>query len=115
MLDVEESMLDHADTERTELRNATSTTRTVVREQCDDLREHPVVETETDGTCPECVQVGARWVALRQCLTCGHVGCCDSSPERHATRHHEETGHPVMQSAQPGEAWRWCFVHHVTA
>ena len=48
------------------------------------------------------------------CLECGHVGCCDSSPQRHATAHFHETGHPVMQSAEPGEDWRWCFVHHLT-
>jgi monovalent cation/hydrogen antiporter len=49
-------------------------------------------------------------VHLRVCLTCGHVGCCDSSPPRHASVHFERTGHPVMQSVEPGESWRWCFV-----
>ncbi len=53
------------------------------------------------------------WVHLRQCLTCDHVSCCDSSPPQHATAHYAATGHPVMRSAQPGEAWRWCYVHEV--
>ncbi|GGX26815.1 hypothetical protein GCM10010321_46860 [Streptomyces chartreusis] len=50
---------------------------------------------------------------LRLCLTCGHVGCCDSSPGRHATEHHKESGHPIMRTFEPGEEWRWCFVDHV--
>ena len=83
-------------------------------EQCDDLDQHPAVETAADPVCEECVAEGTRWVHLRQCLVCGHVACCDSSPRRHATAHFHDSGHPVMQSAEPGEAWRWCFVHHVT-
>jgi len=113
MLDIEESMLDLATQERAELRQ-----NGVARPpgaECDDLLEHPRQETTTDGTCPSCVAEGHRWVALRQCLTCGHVGCCDSSPSKHATAHFHETGHPVMQSAEPGEDWRWCYVHHLTA
>ena len=55
-----------------------------------------------------------QWVALRQCLVCGDVGCCDSSPLRHATEHFHETEHPVIESAEPGEDWRWCYVHHTT-
>ncbi|MGA8255958.1 MAG: Na+/H+ antiporter [Nocardioides sp.] len=112
MLDVEESMLDLATQERAELRPS------VVRApgaECDHLTDHPRQETVTDGTCHRCVAEGHRWVALRQCLECGHVGCCDSSPSRHATGHFHESGHPVMQSAEPGEEWRWCYVHHVTA
>lgn len=112
MLDVEESMLDRATQERAELR--TSSVRRP-GEECEHLEAHPVVETETDGTCPACVAAGHRWVALRQCLECGHVGCCDSSPDRHATAHFHDTGHSVMQSAEPGEDWRWCYVHHLTA
>ncbi|MEV6606857.1 UBP-type zinc finger domain-containing protein [Kutzneria sp. NPDC051319] len=65
----------------------------------------------TSAGCQDCVALGAqRWVHLRLCLTCGHVGCCDSSPGRHASAHHRETGHPVMRSLEPGESWRWCFV-----
>jgi uncharacterized UBP type Zn finger protein len=60
--------------------------------------------------CAECAKTGGRWVHLRVCLTCGHVGCCDSSPGRHARHHAEATGHPVIASAEPGESWRWCYV-----
>ena len=82
--------------------------------QCPDLREHPAVETPADPVCATCVADGTRWVALRVCLTCGDVGCCDSSVGRHATAHFHRTQHPVMQSAQPDEAWRWCYVHRLT-
>jgi uncharacterized UBP type Zn finger protein len=60
--------------------------------------------------CSECLKSGDPWCHLRICLTCGHVGCCDSSPNRHATRHAEESGHPIMRSIQPRENWSWCFV-----
>ncbi|TMG76507.1 MAG: UBP-type zinc finger domain-containing protein [Betaproteobacteria bacterium] len=63
--------------------------------------------------CEGCLKAGDRWVQLRMCLTCGHVGCCDSSKGRHATRHFEATGHPIMQSAEPGQSWRWCYVDQV--
>jgi uncharacterized UBP type Zn finger protein len=68
------------------------------------------VEPESTDTCPDCVAEGSSWVHLRECLQCGHVGCCDSSPKRHATAHFEATSHPVMASIQPGEDWRWCYV-----
>ncbi|MET7760650.1 UBP-type zinc finger domain-containing protein [Streptomyces sp. NPDC005336] len=61
-------------------------------------------------TCPKCLAVGSHPVQLRLCLECGHVGCCDSSTHQHATRHFEETGHPVIRSFEPGEEWRWCYV-----
>ena len=60
--------------------------------------------------CEECMRTGGTWVHLRKCLTCGHVGCCDSSAGRHATQHFLDTGHPVMVSAEPGETWRWSYV-----
>jgi hypothetical protein len=60
--------------------------------------------------CEECLKLGMGWVHLRLCLTCGHVGCCDSSPGRHATRHFHHSHHPVMASFEPGERWAWCFV-----
>jgi pyruvate/2-oxoglutarate dehydrogenase complex dihydrolipoamide dehydrogenase (E3) component len=63
--------------------------------------------------CEECLKEGTRWVALRECMTCGHVGCCDSSPGKHATRHFHETQHPVMRSVMPGDRWTWCYVHEV--
>jgi Zn-finger in ubiquitin-hydrolases and other protein len=65
----------------------------------------------TPGRCQECVELGeSRWAHLRMCLTCGHIGCCDSSPLRHAAEHSHRTGHPVMRSHEPGERWRWCYV-----
>ena len=60
--------------------------------------------------CEECLANGERWVHLRRCLTCGHVGCCDSSRHKHASKHFQATGHPVIQSLEPGETWRWCYV-----
>jgi len=62
-----------------------------------------------DG-CEECLAMGDTWVHLRTCLTCGHVGCCDSSRNKHATKHFRAEGHPVVRSAQPGEDWRWCYL-----
>ena len=63
--------------------------------------------------CPACIELGSRWVHLRRCTECGQVGCCDDSPNRHASRHHEETGHPVIRSLEPGEHWLWCYVDEV--
>jgi hypothetical protein len=67
------------------------------------------VPSDVDG-CPECLADGFDdWVHLRMCLACGQVGCCDSSPRRHATAHFVAEGHPVMRSIEPGESWRWCY------
>ncbi len=63
--------------------------------------------------CVECVASGSRWVHLRLCETCGHVGCCDSSPNKHATAHFHATGHPLVQSFEPGENWWWCYADDV--
>jgi uncharacterized UBP type Zn finger protein len=63
--------------------------------------------------CEDCVKIGSRWVHLRMCLQCGHVACCDSSPNRHATAHYHATKHPIMRSAEPGETWTWCFVDEI--
>jgi uncharacterized UBP type Zn finger protein len=60
--------------------------------------------------CEECLKLGMGWVHLRMCLTCGHIGCCDSSPAKHATKHYHRTSHPVMASFEPGERWAWCYV-----
>lgn len=60
--------------------------------------------------CEECLQMGSSWVHLRECLTCGHVGCCDSSTNKHATAHFHATRHPIVSSAEPGETWSWCYV-----
>lgn len=59
--------------------------------------------------CEECLAIGGRWVHLRMCQTCGHVGCCDNSTGQHATVHHRATGHPIIRSAEPGEDWSWCY------
>lgn len=67
------------------------------------------VAARTDG-CEECLKAGSSWVQLRLCLTCGHVGCCDSSPGRHATQHFHGTRHPVMASYEPGARWAWCYI-----
>lgn len=67
------------------------------------------VSPNTNG-CEECLKTGDSWVALRMCLECGHVGCCDSSKGKHATAHYHATSHPVMQSIMPGQDWRWCYV-----
>jgi len=70
------------------------------------------VQPQTQG-CEECLKMGDRWVHLRLCLTCGHVGCCDSSKNKHATKHLQRTKHPIMRSLEPGESWGWCFVDEV--
>jgi uncharacterized UBP type Zn finger protein len=68
-------------------------------------------EPLTPGVCQECHELGeSTWAHLRMCLTCGHVGCCDSSPYRHAAAHFHASDHPVMRSVEPGETWRWCYV-----
>jgi monovalent cation/hydrogen antiporter len=113
MLDVEESMLDYSEGERARVRASVGA---VSRPGgCEDLRKAASdVAPNTPGECEDCVREGTRWVHLRLCLTCGHVGCCDSSPRRHATAHFHESSHPVMRSAEAGEFWRWCFVHELT-
>jgi uncharacterized UBP type Zn finger protein len=73
----------------------------------------PSPEARTPEGCEDCLRVGGRWVHLRLCLTCGHVGCCDSSPAKHATAHHHETSHPIVRSFEPGEDWRWCYADEV--
>jgi uncharacterized UBP type Zn finger protein len=67
------------------------------------------VPDEVPG-CEECLKTGDRWVHLRQCLVCGKIGCCDNSPNHHATAHFEETGHPLIQSAEKSEEWSWCYL-----
>lgn len=69
--------------------------------------------TPSGEGCKECMESGDRWVHLRICLTCGHVGCCDMSKGKHATKHFHETGHPIIQSFEPGETWKWCYVDKV--
>jgi uncharacterized UBP type Zn finger protein len=80
--------------------------------QCTHLAAIRNVSPKSDG-CEECLRDGTNWVHLRLCLECGHVGCCDSSIGRHATAHFHATNHPIIQSLQPGESWRWCYVDEV--
>ena len=60
--------------------------------------------------CEDCLKIGGSWVQLRLCLTCGHVGCCDSSPNKHATKHYRETTHPIIEAFPSEDPWRWCYV-----
>ena len=75
---------------------------------CIHLKEVEAVTPHTQG-CEDCLKIGAAWVHLRLCLSCGHVGCCDSSPNRHATAHFHSSHHPVVQSFQPDEDWMYCY------
>jgi uncharacterized UBP type Zn finger protein len=74
-----------------------------------------ILVTPPEGVegCEECMEAGDRWLHLRVCLTCGKVGCCDSSPNRHASKHAAAEGHPIVRSAEPGEDWCWCFLDEV--
>ncbi len=67
------------------------------------------VKPSSNG-CEDCLKIGATWVQLRECLECGSVGCCDSSPNQHATKHFHTTNHPIMRSIEPGQSWKWCYV-----
>jgi uncharacterized UBP type Zn finger protein len=78
--------------------------------QCTHLAAIYPVTPKTPEGCEECLKSGDDWVHLRLCLTCGHVGCCDSSKNRHATKHFHATQHPIMRSFEPGESWGWCYV-----
>lgn len=79
-------------------------------ENCAHLGEIEQPAPRTPGGCEECLQTGDRWVHLRLCETCGHVGCCDSSPNKHATKHFRATEHPIVKSFEKGENWGWCYV-----
>jgi len=110
MLDVEESLLDRLADKEFEIEREL-TARSEGKELCAHIDEAPVaVRPNTPDGCEECLRDGTHWVHLRLCLTCGHVGCCDSSTERHASRHFDGTEHPVIRSFEPDESWRWCFV-----
>ncbi|GAB3591344.1 Na+/H+ antiporter [Angustibacter peucedani] len=110
MLDVEESLLDRAELSNERVAERLAPARSA--QGCEHLMEAPtLVKPRTPEGCEECLRDGTTWVHLRLCLTCGHVGCCDSSPEQHAEKHfHEDRSHPVMRSFEPHEHWRWCYV-----
>jgi len=71
------------------------------------------ITPKTPEGCEECLKIGDSWVHLRLCLTCGHVGCCDSSKNKHATKHFHATNHPIIKSFEPDEDWRWCYVDEI--
>ena len=77
---------------------------------CTHLEDLGLVEPHTLDGCEECLVTGDRWVHLRMCMQCGHVGCCDDSTNRHATRHFRDSGHGVVQSFEPGELWAYCYI-----
>lgn len=81
-------------------------------QKCSHMPSNPAAPTQNAG-CEDCLKTGDTWVHLRLCLTCGHVGCCDASPNKHATKHFTETGHPVIASLQPGENWKWCYIDKI--
>jgi monovalent cation/hydrogen antiporter len=110
-IDLEESMLDRIEDAAARVDDELTTPATRAGD-CSHLRDAPrAVRARTPEGCEECLRDGTRWVHLRLCLTCGHVGCCDSSPQKHAAAHYREPEHhPVMRSIEPGEAWRWCYV-----
>jgi uncharacterized UBP type Zn finger protein len=81
---------------------------------CSHVEEVHVTELPAEiAGCEECLKIGSPWVHLRMCLTCGKIGCCDSSPNRHASRHALDDKHAIARSAEPGETWAWCFVDEV--
>ncbi len=74
---------------------------------------HSDVRASSTRGCEDCLKIGSTWVHLRMCMTCGYVGCCDSSRNKHASRHSRVIGHPIARSIEPGENWLWCFVDEV--
>jgi hypothetical protein len=76
---------------------------------CSHLDQIADVEPDSTEGCSDCLKIGSRWVHLRMCMICGHVACCDDSPNRHATAHHRATAHPIIRSLEPGEDWYWCY------
>jgi CPA2 family monovalent cation:H+ antiporter-2 len=84
-------------------------TRSEVEAQCAHLAATHDVTPDSTDSCPECVALHDGWMHLRECQTCGHVGCCDSSKNKHATAHHQATGHPLVRSFEPGESWWFCY------
>lgn len=76
---------------------------------CPHLSQIKHVKAKVHG-CEECLRTGDQWVHLRLCMTCGHIGCCDDSKNKHATKHFHATKHPIIRSIEPGEEWGWCFV-----
>ncbi len=111
-LDIEESMIGARLDRRRHLMGDNAVTERAAG--CEHLRiPTPPRVGDTPSGCEDCLAEGSTWVHLRTCLSCGKVGCCDSSPRRHASAHYAATSHPVIASAEPGENWRWCFVDEI--
>jgi CPA1 family monovalent cation:H+ antiporter len=109
-IDFEESLLDRIQDASARVDDELVTPETRAGD-CEHLSVAPkIVRANTPDGCEECLIEGTRWVHLRLCLSCGHVGCCESSVRKHAKHHYHDTSHPVMRSIEPGEAWRWCYV-----
>jgi uncharacterized UBP type Zn finger protein len=77
--------------------------------ECTHLDQITVERPDTVAGCEDCLAIGGRWVHLRVCRSCGHIGCCDSSPNRHASAHARSSGHPIVTSVEPGELWSYCY------
>lgn len=114
-LDLEETMLERIDDREERLSASQVLPVESIEAPCEHLEAaaESRVKARTPDGCEECLRDGTTWVHLRMCLTCGHVGCCDSSEGKHADGHFADTGHPVMRSIEPGETWRWCYVDAV--
>jgi uncharacterized UBP type Zn finger protein len=81
-----------------------------IEEPCEHAAQAKIHEVKRPGAgCEDCLKIGGTWVHLRECLSCGHVACCDSSPNKHATKHFKTTTHPIVTSVEPGETWVWCY------
>lgn len=81
-----------------------------MQEFCKHLKSAKEIKPNTTNGCEECLKIGDEWVHLRLCLTCGHVGCCDNSKNKHATKHFYKTKHPVIKSFEPNETWKYCYI-----
>ena len=83
-------------------------------DKCSHTDQATVVQEPSEHVCPECVALGDSWVHLRICMSCGHVGCCDSSKNKHATKHFNDSSHPIVKSFEPGESWAYCYEDKAT-
>ena len=81
--------------------------------QCEHIKKVDLNKKGNNIGCEECEKIGSDWVHLRLCLTCGHVGCCDNSRNKHGTKHFEATKHPIIKSYEPGESWKWCYLDQI--
>ena len=102
-------MREHQDAERETANRASVVQVPVVDDPCSHVQAVHAVTPSAPG-CEECLQSGDVWVFLRVCMTCGHIGCCDNSKNKHATKHFHATGHPIIKSFEAGEDWLWCYV-----